>query len=409
MKYAFILGREYKLSLAELVHVFGYENLSLHSEEVAIFDIEKLDSKAILSLGGTTRIIEITDETAPESFATDAIALLETHEKNSKFSFALASFGLTFPLADAGMRAKKTIAKNYTTRLANTKNENIHSAVFKREKLAKSQTEIALIKIHDQHYIGRTIACQDIDLYARRDLMKNRDMITGMMPPKLVQMMINMLDAGVQKNGIYDPFCGLGTTLIETANHGIYSIFGSDISPEMTTNTEEALEKFIQEEMVWQERIRAAGGVPAKDFSNISSRVFTLDATKVSRAWSEFSLPKNVNIISEGYLGKIMHKEEITQDAVFSERRAITRMYDAFFAELKNAKFSGQIVMSFPFWKVQNVYIYMDEISEIISKNGFQIESLLPRELNLNTKNGSLLYRRESQNVGREIVKIIKK
>ena len=65
--------------------------------------------------------------------------------------------------------------------------------------------------------------------------------------------------------------------------------------------------------------------------------------------------------------------------------------------------------MSFPFWKVQNVYIYMDEISEIISKNGFQIESLLPRELNLNTKNGSLLYRRESQNVGREIVKIIKK
>ena len=42
-------------------------------------------------------------------------------------------------------------------------------------------------------------------------------------------------------------------------------------------------------------------------------------------------------------------------------------------------------------------------------QNGFKIESLLPRELELNTKNGSLLYRRESQNVGREIIKIVKK
>ena len=65
--------------------------------------------------------------------------------------------------------------------------------------------------------------------------------------------------------------------------------------------------------------------------------------------------------------------------------------------------------MSFPFWKVQNVYIFVENISEIVEQNGFKIESLLPRELELNTKNGSLLYRRESQNVGREIIKIVKK
>ena len=65
--------------------------------------------------------------------------------------------------------------------------------------------------------------------------------------------------------------------------------------------------------------------------------------------------------------------------------------------------------MSFPFWKVQNVYVFLENISEIVEQNGFKIESLLPRELELNTKNGSLLYRRESQNVGREIIKIVKK
>jgi len=45
-------------------------------------------------------------------------------------------------------------------------------------------------------------------------------MIVGMMPPKLTQMMINLAIARLrerEKNQIhlYDPFCGLGTTLIE--------------------------------------------------------------------------------------------------------------------------------------------------------------------------------------------------
>lgn len=234
-------------------------------------------------------------------------------------------------------------------------------------------------------------------------------MITGMMPPKLVQMMLNFLDSRLIKNGVYDPFCGLGTTLIEAANNGIYSLVGSDISEEMSRNSELSLKKFIAEELVWQEKIKNFGGTPTKDFTKISEKFFTLDATKIAKSFSEYGVSKNINIISEGYLGKIMKREAMTQDIVFSERRAITRLYEAFFASLAEAKFSGQIVMSFPFWKVENVYIFLENIVEIIEKNGFKIESLLPREMNLNTKNGSLLYRRESQNVGREIIKIIKK
>lgn len=407
--FAFILGREYKLSLAELIHVFGQSNLRDFNEEIAIFELEKLDSKAILALGGTTRIIQIVRETTLESFATDAIEILSQKEKNSKFSFALASFGAKFPLADVGMRVKKTLAKNFSVRLLNVKNENIHSAVFKREKLAKTGTEISLIHIAEKNYLGFSLACQDIDAYSRRDTAKNRDMVTGMMPPKLVQMMINFLSKNAQKNGVYDPFCGLGTTLIEAVNHGITTVFGSDISPEMVANSEESLTNFIAEEKKWQERIRTAGGTPQKDFSNLVAKVFPLDATIIEKAFIDGKNPKNINIISEGYLGRIMRKEEMTQDIVFSERRAISRLYEKFFQSLARAKFSGEIVMSFPFWKVQNVYVFLENISEIVEQNGFKIESLLPRELELNTKNGSLLYRRESQNVGREIIKIVKK
>lgn len=134
-----------------------------------------------------------------------------------------------------------------------------------------------------------------------------------------------------------------------------------------------------------------------------------MDATKISEAFGENEIPKNINIISEGYLGKIIKKDEINQDMVFAERRNIVRLYEKFFEELKKSDYKGQIVMSLPFWKVRDVYIYIENIVEILDKNGFKIENLLPRELNLNTKNGSLLYRRESQNVGREIIKIVKK
>ncbi len=88
-------------------------------------------------------------------------------------------------------------------------------------------------------------------------------MIVGMMPPKLVQMMINLAGPSINAesnrklSAIYDPFCGLGTTLIEAANMGITEVYGSDLSPEMVRATTDSLDEFIKTEKMWQERIRA--------------------------------------------------------------------------------------------------------------------------------------------------------
>lgn len=112
-------------------------------------------------------------------------------------------------------------------------------------------------------YIGKTVACQDIDDYTRRDTAKSRDMEVGMMPPKLVQMMIHLAlgkkDSSMKDVAIYDPFCGLGTTLIEAANMGITKVIGSDASSRMSDATEKNLGEFIKTELTWQERIRTAG------------------------------------------------------------------------------------------------------------------------------------------------------
>ncbi len=417
--YAFTLGREWKLSLAELFSLFWDRAFVMHSEEVAIFELgnDENDIIAIFrNIGGSIRVMRIISETDERKFPTDVISQVENTEKKSgKITFALWAYGLEYRASDVGLRIKKALTeKGLSVRLGNTENKNINAASWKNDRLGKSQTEYSLINIvwaNAPLFLGVTLACQDIDAYARRDTGKSRDMAVGMMPPKLVQMMINL----ATKNGkiqesetslwIYDPFSGLGTTLIEAANMGYTHLIGSDISADMVRATEANLEAFIAEEKVWQERIRIAGGTPKKDFSDFNSTIFELDAAKIFRHFEGKKL-ENIVIVSEWYLGEIMMKESITVDRVKIERSKLTRIYDSFFHGLRNIGFQGNIVMTFPFWDIRGTYSYFTEIYDVIEDAGFEIIPLLPYDMNILTKKWSLLYRRPSQNVGREIIKL---
>ena len=461
--FAFSLGREWKLSLAELMAIFWEENYREHSEVIAIFEIrgwsdEQL-AKRFLTIGGSIRVMKVIGDTDEKRFPTDVIHHIQDARSrvsdSGKITFALGSYGLEFRLSDIGLRIKKTLQESWiSSRLVNTENHNIVSAVWKRDKLGRSRSEYSLIHIEGVFSIAVTLACQDIDDYTRRDTGKCRDMVVGMMPPKLVQMMLNLalsnrsdqwsvISDQIQKtnhlhsdncelhtphslsrSGIYDPFCGLGTTLIEAANMGITRIYGSDLSSEMVRVSRESLEAFIQEELIWQGRIRAVWGTPAKDFSDFQSEIFELDARKIE-AWlqrisqhsqalilQDSQIPTRqptLHIVSEGYLGEMMNPRDISLDRVQSERRKLAAMYSDFFAGLAHADFRGSIVMSFPFWNIHGVYSYFTEIYDVIEKRGFEVISLLPESMHLNTRKWSLLYRRENQTVGREIVKIEKK
>jgi len=318
------------------------------------------------------------------------------------------------------MRMKKTLTDlGYSARVVNHEQKNINAASFKKERLAKSKHEYNLIKVGEKTYLGQTLACQDIDAYVKRDIGKDRDMIVGMMPPKLVQMMINI---GEQKNGnlagnksqsanppiqqktIYDPFCGLGTTLIEAANMGYMDIYGSDLSVDMVRATKKSLVEFIATEKTWQERIKAVWGTPNKDFTHLKTHIFEADARSIRKSLEIEKIPKNTIIVSEGFLGDIMTPRDIGLDRVKTEREKLSSLYASFFRGLKEAEFRGNIVMSFPFWNIHGTHSYFSEIYDIIERHGFMTQSLLPGDMWLNTRQGSLLYRRENQTVGREIV-----
>lgn len=212
-----------------------------------------------------------------------------------KYHFALGCYAREpMPLTEIGIRLKKSLQeRQVSARLVNHEPGNLKSAVYKNERLAKSQSEWNYIEYEIDPeeendtppgaYLAVTLACQDIDDYTRRDTSKDRDMIVGMMPPKLTQILINLAVRGNPDiQSLYDPFCGLGTTLIEAANMGIPQLLGSDISPEMAKATEKSLGAFLENERTWQERIRIAGGTPRIDTRNIEHEIVTLDAKEVA-------------------------------------------------------------------------------------------------------------------------------
>jgi hypothetical protein len=167
---------------------------------------------------------------------------------------------------------------------------------------------------------------------------------------------------------------------------GAREILGSDISAEMVEATTQSLTDFIDEEKMWQERIKKVGGTPKKDFSLLNYSVRKMDARKIDRDFFANIRNKEIVIVSEGYLGEIMSPRDISLDRVQSERRKLAIMYEDFFSEIANAKICNNIIMSFPFWNLHGTYSYFTEIYSVIEKYGFSIAPLVPSELGLSTK-----------------------
>lgn len=91
-------------------------------------------------------MIRILSETDEKRFPTDVIREIGSPE--GKYTFALGVYGGEFRLSDIGLRIKKTLSEHgVSSRLVNTENKNIISAVWKKEKLGRSKSEYNLINI----------------------------------------------------------------------------------------------------------------------------------------------------------------------------------------------------------------------------------------------------------------------
>lgn len=386
----FTLWREHRLSLAELVSVFPNAELIFADMEIAVFD--KIDiyeaASRFKTLWWSIKTWIIISEVAWEKwFLTESIKELGNiaSENQGKISFAISTQMKWTDIFTIWMKIKKELKRMWVTniRLVNKWNANINAATFKNEKLFwDSWVEFNMISFGWDIYFWKTIAYQDVDEYAKRDMWKARDMNVWMLPPKLAQMMLNIwLWSKKPEKTVYDPFCWLWTVLIEAALMGVKKVIWSDISQDM---------------------VKAAKSNVSKLNSKIAWDFFELDAKKV---WTtDYIKTKWLTIVTEWYLWKVMTKWHVTESGIEEEKRFLKSLYESFFMSLNKSQFSWNIVISFPFWQLRWKYQYFSEVYDIIKKNWFKTQKMLPAWIWVTeTRSWSILYHRPGQQVWREI------
>ena len=376
--FAFELWREFKLSIAEISKIFPTAKIAYVSKEILILD--NIDKDEILSkakkLGWTIKIIEV------KEVFWDIENILEENLNTAwfewKYNYAINQFWIKKALKDILKTSKKVIKSAWLNpRFINGDFKNTSSVAIIKEALVKKETDFNFIFAEDKTFFGHTIFVQDIYGYSNRDYGKLRDMNIGMLPPKLAQMMIN-LSSGTK---IYDPFVWLWTVLIESVYMWNKEVFGSDLNERMVQTSNENLQKL------------------QKDFS-FKHLIFKQNAKYIHEIeiWVN-----NLSIVSEWYLWEIMTKNNINYERILAQRSKLADLYEWFFNWLKKLNFKWNIVISFPFWEIKWKYFYFEEIYDIIESNCI-VNKLLPENIEfLETKAWSLLYKRDSQLVWREI------
>lgn len=374
----FQLGREYKLSIAEILSVFPEGKTVYFGSDFLILD--NLDENEVLEkcdkLWWTIKIIKISDSSITE--------IAENHEW--KFKYWISVFWDKKNIKSILVNQKKELKAHWiSSRFINKDFQNLTSAQIIWENLIKKKTDFNYIYSKDKVYFGVWIWVQDINEYSKRDYSKDRDMQTGMLPPKLCQMMLNLAWWEV----IYDPFVWLWTVLIEAVQMWRNKVYWSDLSERMVENTFNNINSFIKTK-----------NIKLDDYS-----IIKLNAKFIEE--SEILSEKNVDsIVTEWYLWEMMTQKNISIDRIDKQKKSLVELYDRFFEWLKKINYKWNLVICFPFWEMNWKYIYFNEIYDLIKKYCI-IENVFPTWYLLEpTKAWSLLYKREKQLVWREIFKL---
>lgn len=367
--YFFQLGREPEISIAEITAVFSLFSIPFTTKEVAkthlLVETENtIDASAFMNrLGGTIAIGEYLEP--KETIVATLIAYLLQHQGGTKITFSL--FG------DNALALAKAVKKELK--------EQGESVRFVEQKNTATILHNNLVPKHGHFTVlGKrvfaTLAIQDIEEFTKRDYGRpNTDAKSGMLPPKLARMMINLAEQPLDAT-ILDPFCGSGTILTEAAAIGYHSIIGSDASGAAVNDTKKNL--------TW--------------LKSTTHNVFVSDVRKLNSVLS----PKTIDaIVSEPYLGKPLRRNELRGTLQKQAEELATLYLESFKVFHTLLRKDGIVVFIIPEFQHQGDTISVRCIDEI-KKIGFE-------PIPLSEKNTSLRYFRETQHLARIIWKFKKK
>lgn len=416
-RYFFVLGNNPALSSAELKNVLqldlaqtvfvGQENLTnffsqagqtvLITEPVPLQTPEKLMS----NLGGVIKLGVIQWQGETKSLSEEIKKQLEQLIKNNisqdkKFYFGFSVYGQQSWVKNKkffnnlAMVIKKELKEQgVKSRWVVSQDPALSAVVVDKNKLISEQG-IDWCFFFDQNkvYLGQTLAVQEFAEYGERDYGRPaRDARSGMLPPKLAKIMINLAKSNLDYNNLTlaDPFCGSGTVLQEAVLLGIKQVWGSDLSEVAVNDAIENLEWLKNKfnlATVWQIKVNDAAAV------------------------SKFLKTPVDLIVAEPYLGPPLQGGE-SSEFINQNITELSKLYLIVLAELKKVlKPDGAICMVWPVFTFGQSKKILP-IDNEVKKLGFKFVNILAgcpiRFANLSSRQ-NIIYGRPEQKVLREVV-----
>lgn len=382
----FILGRESLLAAAEIDAVLGLKQYEFSAPILKIENKTAQPNQLMRQLGGTIKIArEIKSEVNEKNLLASIIEELKT--VSGKINFGISIYArdrddfANLKLAQTfGKSIKKTLkAEGLSIRYVQNREAILSSVTVEKNNLTGRGREFLIQKTQPHTYsLAKTEAVQPFEEFSARDFGRpGRDDVSGMLPPKLAMMMINLAQKPLNST-ILDPFCGSGTILSEALLLGYTNLIGTDISEKAISDT--------QKNITW---IADTFGI-ATDSLHIK-----LQAEPVENI-NRFLAPASVDaIIAEPYMGKPLKGRE-TREELLAQAGELKKLYIAAFSNFcKILTANSTVVFLIPRFKWQNEWVTIDCLKEI-EKLGFKAQPFFEDNL-------PLLYARPDQRVAREI------
>lgn len=413
--YIFILGRSPALSLSEIMAVAERMKLScetvLTGNEAAIIKFAEEINTAHMQhiLGGTVKIgklvssmsVDDSGQGLEENFAYDNLMSKYFDPKNRKIRFGISLYYADgVPdyiknekklLKTLNMMIKSELKKgNHSGGFVQIKERNLSSVSVFKNGLLVHGAEIVVIAAKDNLYVGKTLTVQEFGQFSQRDYDRpNRDLRSGMIPPKLAKAMINFARLD-ETATLLDPFCGSGTFLSEAAIMGYQSIIGSDIRKEAINDT--------RKNLIWMKKLYP------DEFQRTNIRTFVSDVRSISQNLKPGSVDA---VVTEPFLGPALTGFPSFQK-ISGIKKDLEALYRDTFKEFaKILKTSGAVIIVLPVFRngTENIYL---EIDEEVKKQGFREESILDsayleKYQQSFSQRKTLLYGRGDEFITREI------
>lgn len=397
--YAAFLGHQPHISIAELAAVVpGFSLTKRVEKKIAIFDAsEPLKPETLTLLGGTVSLAEQCGGAGLDLTDVPKVLCGEIPRKRGKVTFGLRTDGVPPKTVRVLYRKCKDALRREgrASRYVGSDRKPAASVLVHDAGLLDGTQgcELSIIVAEDLFWLGRTVACQDVDAYTKRDMGKPvRDTGVGLLPPKLAQVMLNFSlwlarECG-NKNAlkkkpvltVYDPFCGTGVVPLEALLRG-WPVLASDKSLKAVNGTTKNLEWLRKEEKIAKK--------------DVPSAVWKQDALK---PYEGKGMPDV--IVTETSLGTPLTARPSQKDAL-RECRESEALQEGFLRSAA-ASFPGvPIVCMWPVWRTKTTSIGLEKIWKALA--GLPYEAVLPVQPE-EQGHPTLLYRRPEQFVGREIV-----